>query len=67
MTLSRLPTVLRRRWCAARWPSEDEGQGLVEYALIILLVALPIIVVLGQYGGAVSALYQGIVDDLPFT
>jgi pilus assembly protein Flp/PilA len=36
----------------------DKGQGLVEYALIILLVAVALVTALTTFGGAVSGLYQ---------
>jgi Flp pilus assembly pilin Flp len=43
-----------------------EGQGLVEYALIILLVAVATVAVLGGFGGAVNVLYEFINAGLPF-
>jgi pilus assembly protein Flp/PilA len=43
---------------------EEEGQGLVEYALILFLVAIVIIAVLimlgGQVGSVFSSVYQAI-------
>lgn len=39
---------------------EDEGQGMVEYALIITLVALVAAVGLGVLGGNIDALLSGI-------
>ena len=46
--------------------SPDKGQGLAEYALILLLVALAVIGGLTLVGVELNALYQRIVDDLPF-
>jgi len=40
----------------------QEGQGLVEYALIILLIAVVVIVVLIALGEQVEAVFQAIID-----
>lgn len=40
---------------------ESEGQGLVEYALVILLVSLVAIFGLGLFGVGVNGLYAQIV------
>jgi pilus assembly protein Flp/PilA len=37
---------------------DEEGQGLVEYALIILLVALVVFGILGTLGGNVSTVFS---------
>jgi pilus assembly protein Flp/PilA len=42
----------------------EEGQGLVEYALILVLVAIAVIVVLTLLGNQVSAVFQEITDAL---
>jgi len=42
----------------------EEGQGLVEYALIILLVAVVLVGALTSFGGALSGLYQQAVSAL---
>jgi len=39
---------------------DEEGQGLVEYALIIALVALVISVALGVFGTSLMGAYQNI-------
>ena len=41
---------------------KEEGQGLVEYALIILLVSIVVIVVLVLLGEEVAAVFQSIVN-----
>ena len=41
---------------------EAKGQGLIEYALIILLIVLGILLVLGLIGGQVQTAFQTIVD-----
>ncbi len=40
------------------------GQGLVEYALIMLLVALIVIIILALFGPAVGDLYSTIVSGI---
>jgi pilus assembly protein Flp/PilA len=42
----------------------EEGQGLVEYALILVLVALVVIVVLVLLGPAVGNMYSNIVTSI---
>ncbi len=42
----------------------EEGQGLVEYALILVLIAIVVIVVLVVLGPAVADIFQKIVDAI---
>jgi pilus assembly protein Flp/PilA len=42
----------------------DRGQGLVEYALIMLLVALIVIVVLALVGPAVGNMFSQVVPKI---
>ena len=42
----------------------EEGQGLVEYALILVLIAIAVIVVLGLLGDQVSAVFEEITGAL---
>ncbi|MCJ7739235.1 MAG: pilus assembly protein [Anaerolineae bacterium] len=44
-------------------PAED-GQGLVEYALILLLVSLVVIAALVLFGPAIGNLYSNIVSSI---
>lgn len=46
-----------------RWVRED-GQGLVEYALILVLIAIVVIVALTLMGGTVATAYARIVGGL---
>jgi pilus assembly protein Flp/PilA len=39
---------------------EDEGQGMVEYGLIVALIAVVVAVALGTMGENISALFDGI-------
>jgi pilus assembly protein Flp/PilA len=43
---------------------EDEGQGLVEYGLIIALVAIACVGVLGLLGGGVAGTFTTITGSL---
>ena len=43
---------------------EEEGQGMVEYALIIGLVVIIVIAVLALLGPAIANQFQQIVDAL---
>jgi Flp pilus assembly pilin Flp len=45
--------------------ANEKGQGLVEYALILLLLALAVIVVLGTFGLEVNNWYQAVIDGFP--
>lgn len=43
---------------------KEEGQGMVEYALLVGLIAVVVIVVLVKVGPAISVKFQEIVDAL---
>jgi len=42
----------------------EKGQGMVEYALIIGLVAIVVVVALGLVGGSITDTFNSIVDKL---
>lgn len=44
--------------------NEEEGQGMVEYALIIALIAIVVIVALTSLGQNISNKFNEIVDNL---
>ena len=44
--------------------SFPRGQGLVEYALILVLVAIIVIVMLALFGGAVGNMYSNVITNL---
>jgi pilus assembly protein Flp/PilA len=44
--------------------TKEEGQGLIEYALIVLLIALGVLLVLGLVGGQVQSVFQDIFEAL---
>jgi pilus assembly protein Flp/PilA len=47
--------------------STEEGQGLVEYALILVLVAIVVIAILLILGPIVGNVFSNIIDQLGFT
>jgi pilus assembly protein Flp/PilA len=48
----------------ATWLRRDEGQTLVEYALIIVLISVAAIVIMGTLGGKISDVFSDIVGHL---
>jgi pilus assembly protein Flp/PilA len=44
--------------------AEESGQGLVEYALILVLVALVVVAMLTLFGGSLSNVYATITNAL---
>ena len=42
----------------------EEGQGLVEYALILVLVAVVVIIILALLGPAIGNIFSNIVNNL---
>ena len=43
----------------------DTGQGLVEYALILLLIALVVIIILSIFGVELGSVYSNLIDNFP--
>lgn len=46
--------------------NREEGQGLVEYAIVLVLVAVVVIAILTLLGPQIGNLYSRINNDLPF-
>ena len=46
------------------YPSVGEGQGLIEYSLVIALVAIIIIVVLALLGPAIGNMFSNVVSHI---
>ena len=44
--------------------AKEKGQGLVEYALILVLVAIVVIVVLAILGPSISNIFENIIAAL---
>jgi pilus assembly protein Flp/PilA len=45
-----------------RFLSRDEGQGLVEYALILVLVAIVVLVILALLGDVLAEFVNNVVE-----
>lgn len=45
-------------------PSQEEGQGLVEYALILVFVSVVMILLLTILGPGISNVYQNIINAM---
>lgn len=43
---------------------DESGQGMVEYALIIALIAIVVIAVLAALGGSITDVFKGSSDAL---
>lgn len=44
--------------------SNEKGQGLVEYVLLIGIIAIAVIAIMGTMGTQLIAEFQGIIDSL---
>lgn len=42
----------------------DQGQSLIEYALIIILVAIIVIIVIYLFGPAIGNLYSSVIQSI---
>jgi pilus assembly protein Flp/PilA len=47
-----------------RWTLSQEAQGLVEYALIIILVAVIVLVVLAILGPGVGNMFSNVINNI---
>jgi pilus assembly protein Flp/PilA len=45
-------------------PRSEKGQGLVEYALILVLVAVVVIVILALLGPTIGNIFSNIISQL---
>ena len=43
---------------------KNEGQGLIEYDLIVVLIAIVVVVVLSLIGGEVNGVFENILNGL---
>lgn len=56
--------VHAKEWFQLVAPQDEKAQGLIEYALIVLLIAVGVIVVLGLLGGQIQSVFQEITTTL---
>lgn len=63
----RMSDAWRSHWWRATMSRfrREEGQGLVEYGLILLFVALVVLIALTVFGQTVSGLYSQVVSSWP--
>jgi pilus assembly protein Flp/PilA len=57
-------SIMRREVKKMLFAPKEKGQGLVEYALIIVLVAIVVIVILVILGPAISNVFSNIIANL---
>ena len=58
---------MRKEVTAMLFAPKEKGQGLVEYALIIVLIAIVVIVILALLGTRVTNVFSRIASALNFT
>jgi pilus assembly protein Flp/PilA len=65
-TLSRLPgtMVARIRQQLSQRHGDEEGQGMVEYALILVLIAVVVIIILTVVGQQVNNVFSNVSSGL---
>lgn len=51
-------------WLQALAARNQDGQGMVEYALILVLIAIVVIVILRTVGGQVSNVFSNVSSGL---
>lgn len=63
-TVAEWQVTAMRVW--SRWQSiqKKDGQALVEYALIVALVAVVVVVALTSLGGAIGNLFKNVTANL---
>jgi pilus assembly protein Flp/PilA len=44
---------------------EERGQGLAEYALVILLVAIVVVLIVAIYGTQIANMYSRVTNQVP--
>jgi pilus assembly protein Flp/PilA len=47
-----------------KWTFSQEAQGLVEYALIIILVAIIVLIVLAIFGSGVGNMFSNVISNI---
>lgn len=53
-----MTALMHRLW------SDEDGQGMAEYGLIIALVAVVVIVALTALGGSLKNIFQSVSDEV---
>lgn len=50
-----------------RFSREEEGQDLVEYAMLVALIALIAAVGVGAFGDSINSWFSGLAGEIPLT
>jgi pilus assembly protein Flp/PilA len=50
-----------------RFVREDEGQDLVEYAMLVALIAIVCVVGVGNFGTAINDWFDNLAGSIPLT
>jgi len=56
--------MTRMMTAAARWLRDDEGQDLIEYALLAALIALAAVVAMTATGTSINSLFNAVSGRL---
>jgi pilus assembly protein Flp/PilA len=56
--------LIKRRYKSMLFAPKEKGQGLVEYALILVLVAIVVIVILALLGPAIGDVFSQIMTAI---
>jgi pilus assembly protein Flp/PilA len=64
MAHEKVSTSEERRKKAMLFAPKEKGQGLVEYALILVLVAIVVIVILALLGPAIGNVFSNVVSNI---
>jgi pilus assembly protein Flp/PilA len=65
VTMIKLVQNFSRKEVKMMLNARESGQGLLEYALIISLVAIVIIIAVTAFGGSIVDLYNQVIDAWP--
>ncbi len=60
-----LSIILNPARCRIQSASREAAQGLVEYSLILLFVALVVLLIVGVYGTQVANLFSRVTNQIP--
>jgi Flp pilus assembly pilin Flp len=63
--MDRVGLAARIQKAPSRRPTDEEGQGLVEYCLILLFVAVTLLFAVSEYGGQLIIRYEALAARIP--
>ena len=53
-------------WLRTFVVQDEEGQTLIEYGLILVLIAIVVILLLTQIGGGLNNIFQAVTNELDY-